>query len=105
MADPEQLNILKQGVDAWNRYRRPGDKIDLSGSYLHAAELPGADLREADLREADLRWAKLRGADLLGAKLLGAKLQGADCRTVINEAGEREFTDLSRDRGSDAEAA
>ena len=126
MADPEQLNILKQGVDAWNRYRRPGDKIDLSGSYLHAAELPGADLREADLREADLRradlrradlrWAKLRGADLLGAdlrwadllgaklrgadllgaKLLGAKLQGADCRTVINEAGEREFTDLSR---------
>ena len=45
MADPKQLEILKQGVDAWNRYRRPGDKIDLSWANLGLAGLRGADLR------------------------------------------------------------
>jgi hypothetical protein len=89
MADPKQLEILKQGVDAWNRYRRPGDKIDLSW----------ADLRRADLRGADLSLANLVGAKLMEAKLQGAELEGANCRTVINEAGEREFTDLSETVG------
>ena len=69
MADPKQLEILKQGVDAWNRCVQAGDEIDLF-------------------------WADLRGANLHRAKL-----QGADCRTVINDAGEREFTDLSETEG------
>jgi hypothetical protein len=77
MADPEQLKILKQGVDAWNRYVQAGDKIDLSW----------ADLRRAELWGANLGLAGLRGADLRGAKLQGSELEGANCRTVINEAG------------------
>ncbi|WP_347816158.1 TIR domain-containing protein [uncultured Planktomarina sp.] len=79
MADLKQLEILKQGVDAWNRYVQLGVKINLSW-----ADLEGAVLLEADLHAANLRWAKLKGAD---------------CRTVINDAGEREFTDLSETEG------
>ena len=55
MADLKQLEILKQGVDAWNRYVQPGVKINLSW-----ADLEGAELRGAELIEADLRWAYLR---------------------------------------------
>ena len=79
MADLKQLEILKQGVDAWNRYVQLGVKINLSW-----ADLEGAKLQGADLHAANLRWAKLKGAD---------------CRTVINDAGEREFTDLSETEG------
>ena len=79
MADLKQLEILKQGVDAWNRYVQLGVKINLSW-----ADLQGAKLQGADLHAANLRWAKLKGAD---------------CRTVINDAGEREFTDLSETEG------
>lgn len=129
MADLKQLEILKQGVDAWNRHVQASDKIDLSREHpvtaiwsvvgamgsapksaglpkedLHAAELPGADLRGADLRGAYLEGAELLGADLRGAHLRRAHLRGAntwaaDCRTVINDAGEREFTDLSETEG------
>ena len=84
MADLKQLEILKQGVDAWNRYVQLGVKINLSWADLEGADLEGADLQGADLHAANLRWAKLKGAD---------------CRTVINDAGEREFTDLSETEG------
>ena len=36
---------------------------------------------------------------MTGANLAGAYVPGADCRTLINEAGEREFTDLSETVG------
>jgi uncharacterized protein YjbI with pentapeptide repeats len=61
MADLKQLEILKQGVDAWNRYVQPGVKINLSWADLQGADLEGAELRGAELIEADLRWAYLRG--------------------------------------------
>jgi hypothetical protein len=84
MANLKQLEILKQGVDAWNRYVQLGVKINLSWADLEGADLRGADLRRANLHAANMRWAKLKGAD---------------CRTVINDAGEREFTDLSETEG------
>jgi len=47
--------------------------------------------------------AELRGAELWGAPAAPAggehEAEGADCRTVINDAGEREFTDLSETEG------
>ena len=58
-----------------------------------------ADLQGADLEGAELFAANLRAANLTGANLAGAYVPGADCRTVINEAGEREFTDLSETVG------
>jgi hypothetical protein len=95
MADEYHLEIIKQGADEWNRWRRdnPDVQPDLRGSSLRGvqlsrAELSGSDLREADLhgahlsgsdlREADLRGAHLRGAYLRGAHLSSARLTGAD---------------------------
>ena len=99
MADEEQLAILKQGVDVWNKWREDnqGEVIDLSGADLrdvdfffrkprfaelrgakfHRVNLSDANLTEADLTEADLRKADLSRADLSDARLNQAVLSGA----------------------------
>lgn len=84
MANAEQLAILKQGVEAWNKWRAKnlGFHVDLfgadlSGADLKQANLSGADLRQADLWKADLWKADLSEADLGGASLMGAFLSGA----------------------------
>jgi len=68
MANEEQLSILKQGVEVWNKWR--------------VENLGIVDLRGANLNGANLWRANLSGADLFGAKLLRADLAGADCRGV-----------------------
>jgi pentapeptide repeat protein len=81
MANQEQVEILKQGVQAWNKWRARnlGVQVDLfgaelSGADLREANLSGADLRGADLWKADLWKADLSEADLSGASLMGASL-------------------------------
>ena len=61
MANPDQLGILKQGVEAWNQWRSE-----------HRGELP--DLSHANLRDAHLNGAYLLNADLSGAHLDSALL-------------------------------
>ncbi|MCL4490065.1 MAG: pentapeptide repeat-containing protein [Chloroflexi bacterium] len=80
MADARHLAILKQGVGAWNEWRRanPGIFPDLKGENLSRLSLPGIDLRDADLLEANLRTTNLTRANLRGAGLIGAELDGAD---------------------------
>jgi uncharacterized protein YjbI with pentapeptide repeats len=105
MADEKQLEILKQGAEDWNRWRKHNTKVninlsraDLSGAKLNQADLSGVNLRgatligtdlsradlseaklsEAKLNRADLSEAKLNRADLSGAKLNQAKLSGAN---------------------------
>ena len=80
MANEEQLAILKQGVEAWNKWREdnPDVKIDLAGAKLSGAYLSGAKLRNADLRGANLS-----RADLSRAKLSRANISGADLRWAI----------------------
>ena len=106
MADPKQVDLLRQGVEVWNQYAQTVDKIDLSWANLEGLDLPRADLRRADLWGANLNQANLmlafldeadlRGAQLFGVDLSDAFLQGADCRTVVTFEGERRITILSR---------
>ena len=80
MANPEHVEIVKQGKDAiaaW-RAKNGGTQLALSGAYLSGVNLCVADLRRADLNDANLRGANLRGAKLSGADLSWAKLSGAD---------------------------
>lgn len=88
MAHREHLERLKQGVEAWNAWRRehPSIRPDLSGAYLAGAnlreinftyaDLAGANLRRASLYHANLSYADLTDANLMGADLAGANLQG-----------------------------
>src|SRR5262249_14656985 len=84
MANQDHVARLKQGVKAWNAWRRKNktvvpdlDGADLSGANLSLADLSGANLSGADLRGADLSGANLRDAKLSGAWLSGANLAGA----------------------------
>jgi uncharacterized protein YjbI with pentapeptide repeats len=72
--------------------------LDMTGTWLVGAQLPGADfshaelsetqfshsrLREADLTNAQLRKANLTKADLSKANLTGAELEGADLTNAL----------------------
>jgi len=86
VANKEHLKILREGVKAWNVWRRnqnPELRPGLHGTDLRTAELSGAELSHADLSGANLYGANLRlavlhEADLTGAILNSADLSGAD---------------------------
>jgi uncharacterized protein YjbI with pentapeptide repeats len=92
MANPKHVEILKQGVDVWNRWREdnPEVEVDLRKADLSNSDLTMADLRDTDLsranlsgaglNKADFRKANLRRADLSGSDLSGANLQEANFR-------------------------
>ncbi len=98
-AGPDPLEILSEGVAAWNLWRKkysdvtpqmPGVKlkgrslegVDLRECGMGGADLSGADLYKANLSQADLRRALLAEADLHRALLLETKLDDA----VLNHA-------------------
>ncbi len=94
MANQEHLKILKQGVEAWNEWRRlnPNIRPDLEEAVLdyenlrrvnfNEAWLYLADLFGADLTEANLNKANFSNADLRAAKLIYADLKG----TIISSS-------------------
>jgi uncharacterized protein YjbI with pentapeptide repeats len=80
MANPKHVEIVKQGVDAINKWRKrhPDISLDLSGADLRKAHLIYATLSRADLSCADLRGVCLMGAELSGANMSRSKLFKAD---------------------------
>ena len=114
MANNDQVEMLKKGVVAWNKWRDENPNIrpdlgadlrganlvgaDLSVANLNAANLSGANLIGAHLRRALLVQADLHGADLSMANLSLADLRGADLREAMLRGATVVNTDL---RGAD----
>jgi hypothetical protein len=97
MANPEHLQILQQGVEAWNTWRERNRDIrpDLTDGSLLRGGLP-MDLSEADLRYANFRWTDLRGANFRSANLRSAKFHGANLYgTDLRDASLR-YANLTR---------
>jgi uncharacterized protein YjbI with pentapeptide repeats len=89
MADQSHLDILQQGVEAWNSWRKrnPSMDPDLSGVNLWGANLSGADLSGADLSGVDFSRVDLSGTNLSRANLWGVDLSGVDLSEVdLSEA-------------------
>lgn len=97
MANSDHLAILRQGVDAWNRWRGENFEkqlhpdlegadlteivfyfADFTNTNLIDANLSGGQFYHAVFHSADLTGADLRGANLSHADLSGANFQGAD---------------------------
>src|SRR2546421_532835 len=80
MANQYHLDLLNEGINAWNRWRQEHLDIrpDLRGANLSQANLSDAQLSEADLSQANLRRADLRKANLRGADFRGVDLSEAD---------------------------
>ncbi len=96
MANDEHLQILSEGLEAWNAWRtaNPQIKVDLSGvsftgetpsegATLFGADFSGVDLTNSNLWKADLRGADLRNANLHDAILYLADLQGANLTRAV----------------------
>ena len=107
MANPEHLQILQQGVEAWNTWRSMHRDItpDLYRADLTRAKLTNVNLWRADLRQVNLSKAHLHGtifheADLQGANLTDAtgllprQLAGADVSEARLPANFPLFTAL-----------
>jgi len=94
MANEEQLNFVKQGVESWNQWREQNldikpdlsesdlrqanlQKANLSHANLNKVKLQFSNLTEANLKETSLKKAKLQEANLQGANLQSANLNGA----------------------------
>jgi hypothetical protein len=89
MAEASHIDILYEGVEAWNEWRRenPGEApklvgedlsdMDLTGINLGEADLTDAELFQTDLTEANLKMAVFDKADFSGADLSGAALYKA----------------------------
>ena len=96
MANPQHIEWLLEGVQAWNARRARGDFVpDFSGvnlrdeiqrvrrrkfepNMLRPIKLGGVNLSEANLSNAVLGDAELNGANLREANLSGAYLYGAN---------------------------
>lgn len=124
MANQEQLILLQQGSEAWNKWveDNPGVQIDfvaadlraldLSGYYLEGANLSranlsGVDVSESNLIRANLSASILRDADLHGthfrhANIVEADFSGANLQHTVFFRG---FLDQATFAGADLTSA
>jgi hypothetical protein len=90
MANENHLELLRQGVDAWNAWREKNSSVspDLASAPLQPYELSGANLQGANLHRADLSGTTLVGANL---NLSRADLSGGDLRGANLSRANRTF--------------
>ena len=114
MANERNIELLLEGVEAWNAARDEGVfrpelfRPDFSGARLTFIfdtagkldvdghiPLAGADLRWADLSDCDLGNADLSGADLTNANLHRVDLRGAILRKARLRGANLGYSNLS----------
>jgi uncharacterized protein YjbI with pentapeptide repeats len=81
MADQSHLDVLAQGVDVWNSWRKQNPTIVPS---LAKSDLSGADLTEADLTQANLTAAHLYGTKLQEANFIIPSLAEGKARLLCH---------------------
>ncbi len=103
MANQEQLDILKQGVDVWNKWRKdnPTIKIDLSNANLKDGDFSrvafwGANLNQADLSGSNLSEANLYESTLGLSNLMAANLNEAHFKSANFFLTNCEFANFSK---------
>jgi len=103
MAKKEHVDLLKQGISAWNEWREKNPDIQpdlswgtLSGLDMRGANLEGANLKLAFCRKANLEGANLKGANLYGTNLEDAILKGANLEGANLEGAHLMRSDLSK---------
>lgn len=125
MADPQHIEWLMEGVEAWNERRRKQNftpflqqadlshtfrnrygfrnqdrinlkKADLRGAQIGQAGLRGAEMQDADLREADMTQSDLREANLQNVDLREADMIQAKLRRANLKHANISQTDLSQ---------
>jgi uncharacterized protein YjbI with pentapeptide repeats len=106
VADPLHLAKLREGISAWNRWRRKAGEItpDLQDAFLtgvfrnwstrYGSDLSRANLTKIDLTGADLREANLGAVNMSEANLSGAYLSGANLRGAVLARTKLFGTDL-----------
>jgi uncharacterized protein YjbI with pentapeptide repeats len=110
MANQQHLDVLKQGMETWNKWRQeyPDIQPDLSETHLHKIDLgmvlhtTGPYPVHTEKRVVNLRGCKLYSTDLVGSNLHGADLRNADLqgsnlsRADLREAnlGESNLTNV-----------
>src|SRR5215204_768330 len=82
MANPEHLEILKQGIKAWNEWRHKGfihpipnlSSANLQGEKLRGINFSSTILKDADLTDTDLSGVNFSRALLTNANFLRSRM-------------------------------
>jgi uncharacterized protein YjbI with pentapeptide repeats len=89
MANPEHIQQIRQGVTAWNKWRKQNEEIEpdlsgikLDGAFLNKSNFSFVNLANASLKNASLLEANFRGANLSGAYLNHTGLQRSDLKNA-----------------------
>jgi len=86
MANQDQLDILKEGVDNWNKWRNDHPEVEI--------DLTDATLAKLDLRKADFKRAKLSGASFHNTDLREADFRQATIGGRLYNNSRPLFSDL-----------